>query len=316
METSFGFSVHTGEKPVPFPRRRFRTVGVTRYKSPMSTSANSLFSQRRSVVPGFGITLGLTLTWLSLIVLLPLSALFIKTSEISFERFISIVTSDRTLHALQISFGLALAAALVNMVFGVIVVWVLVRYDFPFKKVVDALIDIPFALPTAVAGIALTTLYAENGWIGSLLAPLGIKVAFTQLGILVALVFIGLPFVVRTVQPVLADLDKELEDAAASLGASRSQTIWRVVVPSIWPALLTGFALAFARAVGEYGSVIFIAGNLPGISEIAPLLIVIRLEEFRYADATAIATVMLLASFFMLFVINRLQHWAERRGAR
>ena len=316
MEISSGFGVHAGEKPVPFPRRRFRTIGVIRYNSPMTTSASSLFSKRHSVVPGFGITLGLTLTWLSLIVLLPLSALFIKTSEISFERFIAIVTSERTLHALQVSFGLSLAAALVNMVFGVIVVWVLVRYDFPFKKVVDALIDIPFALPTAVAGIALTTLYAENGWIGSLLAPLGIKVAFTQLGILVALVFIGLPFVVRTVQPVLADLDKELEDAAASLGASRSQTIWRVVVPSIWPALLTGFALAFARAVGEYGSVIFIAGNLPGITEIAPLLIVIRLEEFRYADATAIATVMLLASFVLLFIINRLQHWAERRGAR
>jgi len=269
-----------------------------------------------SVIPGFGITFGLTLTWLGLIVLLPLSALFIKTSELSFERFVAIITAERTLHALQVSFGLSLAAALVNVVFGGIVVWVLVRYDFPFKRVVDAVVDIPFALPTAVAGIALTALYAENGWIGSLLAPLGIKVAFTPLGILVALIFIGLPFVVRTVQPVLADLDRELEDAAASLGASRGQTLWRVVLPSVWPALLTGFALAFARAVGEYGSVIFIAGNLPGISEIAPLLIVIRLEEFRYADATAIATVMLLASFVLLFIINRLQRWAEQRGGK
>ncbi|WP_394021794.1 sulfate ABC transporter permease subunit CysT [Xanthobacter pseudotagetidis] len=260
--------------------------------------------------------MGLTLTWLGLIVLLPLSALFIKTSEISLERFIAIVTSTRTLHALQISFGLSLAAAAINLVFGAIVVWVLVRYDFPFKKGVDALIDIPFALPTAVAGIALTALYAPNGWIGALLAPLGIEVAFTPFGILVALIFIGLPFVVRTVEPVLADLDQELEEAAASLGATRPQALWRVVLPSIWPALLTGFALAFARAVGEYGSVIFIAGNLPGVSEIAPLLIVIRLEEFRYADATAIACVMLVAAFALLFVINRLQRWAETRGAK
>jgi len=282
----------------------------------MSASPPRLAFRQPSVIPGFGITLGLTLTWLGLIVLLPLSALFIKTSELTFERFIAIVTAPRTLHALQVSFGLSLAAALVNVVFGSIVVWVLVRYEFPLKKVADAIIDIPFALPTAVAGIALTALYAENGWIGSLLAPLGIQVSFTPLGILVALVFIGLPFVVRTVQPVLADLDKELEDAAASLGASRLQTLTRVVLPSVWPALLTGFALAFARAVGEYGSVIFIAGNLPGVSEIAPLLIVIRLEEFRYADATAIATVMLLASFVLLLIINRLQRWAEERGGR
>lgn len=272
--------------------------------------------RKPSVIPGFGLTFGLTLAWLGLIVLLPLSALFIKTSEISLERFIAIITSARTLHALQLSFGLSLLAALINLVFGAIVVWVLVRYDFPFKRVFDAIIDIPFALPTAVAGIALTALYAPNGWVGALLAPLGIKVAFTPLGILIALIFIGLPFVVRTVQPVLADLDKELEDAAASLGATRSQTIWRVLLPSIWPALLTGFALAFARAVGEYGSVIFIAGNLPGISEIAPLLIVIRLEEFRYADATAIASVMLIASFVLLLIINRLQRWAESRGAK
>ena len=283
----------------------------------MATAAASpiIFSRRRrTVIPGFGLTLGLTLTWLCLIVLLPLSALFIKTSEISFERFIAIVTSARTLHALQISFGLSLAAAVVNLVFGTIVVWVVVRYDFPLKRVVDAIIDIPFALPTAVAGIALTTLYAENGWIGSWLAPLGLKVSFTPLGILVALIFIGLPFVVRTVQPVLEDLDAELEEASASLGADRWQTLWRVVLPSLLPALLTGFALAFARAVGEYGSVIFIAGNLPGISEVAPLLIVIRLEEFRYADATAIACVMLVASFALLLVINGLQRWAQSRG--
>lgn len=282
----------------------------------MSATPARITFRHKSVLPGFGLTLGLTLTWLGLIVLLPLSALILKTSELTFDRFIAIVTATRTLHALQISFGLSLAAAAVNAVFGAIVVWVLVRYDFPLKRVADALIDIPFALPTAVAGIALTALYAENGWIGSLLAPLGIKVSFTPLGILVALVFIGLPFVVRTVQPVLADLDKELEEASASLGASRGQTLLKVVLPSVWPSLLTGFALAFARAVGEYGSVIFIAGNLPGVSEIAPLLIVIRLEEFRYADATAIATVMLLASFVMLFIINRLQRWAETRGGR
>lgn len=282
----------------------------------MSATAARIAFRHKSVLPGFGLTLGLTLTWLGLIVLLPLSALILKTSELTFDRFIAIVTATRTLHALQISFGLSLAAAAVNAVFGAIVVWVLVRYDFPLKRVADALIDIPFALPTAVAGIALTALYAENGWVGALLAPLGIKVSFTPLGILVALIFIGLPFVVRTVQPVLADLDKELEEASASLGASRGQTLVKVVLPSIWPALLTGFALAFARAVGEYGSVIFIAGNLPGVSEIAPLLIVIRLEEFRYADATAIATVMLLASFVMLFIINRLQRWAETRGGR
>ena len=268
----------------------------------------------RTVIPGFGITLGVTLTWLSLIVLLPLLALVIKTTELSFERFIAVVTAPRTLHALGISFGLSLVAAIINGVLGTIVVWVLVRYDFPFRRVVDAIVDIPFALPTAVAGIALTAIYAENGWVGGLLAPLGITVAFTPLGILVALVFIGLPFVVRTVQPVLADLNRELEEASASLGASRGQTVWRVVLPSVGPSLITGIALAFARAVGEYGSVIFIAGNLPGVTEIAPLLIVIRLEEFRYADATAIAVVMLLASLLLLLVINGLQRWTEQRG--
>jgi sulfate transport system permease protein len=267
----------------------------------------------RSVIPGFGITLGTTLLWLALIVLIPLAALFLKTAELSLDRFIAVITSQRVLHALELSFGLSLAAAAVNLVFGFAVVWALVRYDFPGRRLFDAIVDIPFALPTAVAGIALTNLYSENGWLGGLLAPLGIQVAFTPLGIFLALVFIGLPFVVRTVQPVLEDIEAELEEAAATLGASRWTTIRRVIFPTILPALATGFALAFARAVGEYGSVIFIAGNLPNVSEIAPLLIVIRLEEFRYADATAIASVMLVASFIILLVINMLQRWSERR---
>ena len=279
-------------------------------------SVTAIGSRRRSVIPGFGITLGITITWLSLIVLIPLAALFLKTTELSFERFLMIVTGARALHALKLSFGLALAAAVVNLVFGLAVVWAIVRYEFPGRRLFDAIVDIPFALPTAVAGIALTNLYAENGWIGRLLAPLGIQVAFTPLGIFVALVFIGLPFVVRTVQPVIEDLDAELEEAAATLGASRWTTIRRVIFPVIFPALLTGFALAFARAVGEYGSVIFIAGNLPNVSEIAPLLIVIRLEEFRYADATAIASVMLVASFAILLVINLLQRWSEQRTGK
>jgi sulfate transport system permease protein len=273
-----------------------------------------LYRPRRSVIPGFGVTMGTTLLWLSLIVLIPLAALFLKTSELTLERFIRVVTSPRVLHALELSFGLSLLAAAVNLVFGFAVVWALVRYEFPGRRLLDACVDIPFALPTAVAGIALTNLYAENGWLGGLLAPLGIKVAFTPLGIFLALVFIGLPFVVRTVQPVLEDLEAELEEAAATLGASRWTTIRRVVLPSIAPALMTGFALAFARAVGEYGSVIFIAGNLPNVSEIAPLLIIIRLEEFRYADATAIAAVMLVASFILLFLINILQRWSEQRS--
>jgi sulfate transport system permease protein len=270
----------------------------------------------KSVIPGFGLTLGLTLTWLALIVLVPLAGLFLKTSELSLSQFWSIVSSRRVLHALEISFGLSLAAAAINLVFGALIAWALVRYEFPLKRVFDAIIDVPFALPTAVAGIALTTLFAENGWLGALLVPLGIKVSFTPLGILMALIFIGLPFVVRTVQPVLADIEVELEEVAATLGASRLQILSRVIVPIINPALLTGFALAFARAVGEYGSVIFIAGNLPGISEIAPLLIVIRLEEFKYADATATAVVMLVASFALLLAINRLQRWSEQRASR
>jgi sulfate transport system permease protein len=261
-------------------------------------------------------TLGMSLLWLSLIVLIPLAALFLKTAELSFSQFVDIISSRRVLHALQLSFGLSLAAAAVNLVFGTLVVWALVRYRFPGRRVFDAIVDIPFALPTAVAGIALTNLYAESGWLGSLLVPFGIKVAFTPLGIFVALVFIGLPFVVRTVQPVLEDLEKELEEAAASLGATRWTIVRRVILPSITPALMTGFALALARAVGEYGSVIFIAGNLPNVSEIAPLLIVIKLQEFRYADATAIAAVMLLASFLLLFLINTLQRWSEARTGK
>jgi sulfate transport system permease protein len=270
--------------------------------------------RRRSVIPGFGITMGTSLLWLSLIVLLPLAALFLKTAELTFSQFVGIIASQRVLHAFQLSFGLSLAAAAVNLVFGTVVVWALVRYRFPGRKLLDAVVDIPFALPTAVAGIALTNLYAESGWLGGPLSQLGIKVAFTPLGIFVALVFIGLPFVVRTVQPVLEDLEKELEEAAASLGASRWTIVRRVVLPAVAPALLTGFALALARAVGEYGSVIFIAGNLPNVSEIAPLLIVIRLQEFRYADATAIAAVMLIASFLLLFLINALQRWSEARS--
>ena len=270
--------------------------------------------RRRSVIPGFGITMGTSLLWLSLIVLLPLAALFLKTMELTFSQFVGIIASRRVLHAFQLSFGLSLGAAAVNLVFGTIVVWALVRYRFPGRKLLDAIVDIPFALPTAVAGIALTNLYAESGWLGGPLSQLGIKVAFTPLGIFVALVFIGLPFVVRTVQPVLEDLEKELEEAAASLGASRWTIVRRVVLPAVAPALLTGFALALARAVGEYGSVIFIAGNLPNVSEIAPLLIVIRLQEFRYADATAIAAVMLIASFLLLFLINALQRWSEARA--
>jgi sulfate/thiosulfate transport system permease protein len=268
---------------------------------------------RRSTLPGFGLTMGLTLTWLSIIILIPLAGLFLKTFELSFDQLWAIVTSRRTLHALQVSFGLAFAAASVNLVMGTIIVWALVRYRFPGRRLFDAIVDVPFALPTAVAGVALTSLFAQNGWLGAPLAELGVKVAFTPVGIFVAMIFIGIPFVVRTVQPVLIDLDVEIEEAAASLGASRWHTIFRVILPSLIPALLTGFALAFARAVGEYGSVIFIAGNLPNVSEIAPLLIVIRLSEFRYADATAIAVVMLVASFLVIFAVNRLQRFAQTR---
>lgn len=268
---------------------------------------------RRSTLPGFGLSLGLTLTWLSLIVLIPLAGLFLKTLELSPDQFWGILTSRRTLSALKISFGLSFAAALVNLVVGTITVWALVRYRFPARRLFDALVDVPFALPTAVAGVALTALFAQKGLLGGPLASFGIKVAFTPIGIFIAMIFIGIPFVVRTVQPVLLDLDPEIEEAAASLGANRWHTVFRVILPSLTPALLTGFALAFARAVGEYGSVIFIAGNLPNVSEIAPLLIVIRLSEFRYADATAIAVVMLVASFLIIFAVNGLQRWAQTR---
>jgi len=269
---------------------------------------------RRSILPGFGLTMGLTLTWLSVIVLIPLAGLFLKTSELSLDQFWAIVSSRRTLSALKISFGLAFLAALVNLVMGTIVVWALVRYRFPGRRLLDAIVDVPFALPTAVAGVALSALFAEKGWLGAPLAAIGLKVAFTPVGIFIAMIFIGIPFVVRTVQPVLIELDPEIEEAATSLGANRWQTVTRVILPSLVPALLTGLALAFARAVGEYGSVIFIAGNLPNVSEIAPLLIVIRLSEFRYADATAIAVVMLVAAFLIIFVVNRLQRWAQTRA--
>jgi sulfate/thiosulfate transport system permease protein len=268
------------------------------------------------VLPGFGISLGFTLAYLSLIILIPLSAVFIKTAGMEPERFWQVVTSPRVMASYKLSFGMSLLAAAINSVFGLLLAWAIVRYSFPGRKLIDALVDLPFALPTAVAGIALTAIYAPNGWIGQHLAPLGIKVAFTPIGVLVALVFIGLPFVVRTVQPILEDFESEFEEAAASLGASRFQTVRRVVLPALVPALLTGFALAFARAVGEYGSVIFIAGNIPMVSEITPLMIITRLEEFDYQGATAIASVMLLVSFVLLLVINSLQGWMSERGRR
>jgi sulfate transport system permease protein len=268
--------------------------------------------RRPSVLPGFGLTLGFAVAYLSIIVLLPLSALVLRPATLGLDGFLAVLTDSRVLAALRLSFGAAFIAALVNAFFGLIVAWILVRYDFPGKRVVDALVDLPFALPTAVAGIALATIYAPNGWIGSLVAPLGIKIAFTPLGVLLALIFIGLPFVVRSLQPVLQDLDKEVEEAAVSLGANRAQTFRLVILPALMPALLTGFALAFARAVGEYGSVIFIAGNMPLVSEIAPLLIVIKLEQFDYAGAAAIGVIMLAASFLILLIINLVQRWSRR----
>jgi sulfate/thiosulfate transport system permease protein len=267
-----------------------------------------------SVIPGFGISLGITILYLTLIVLIPLSGLFIKTMTLSWSQFISVVTEDRVIHAYYISFGCSLIAAIVNVFFGLIIAWMLVRYNFPFKKFFDALVDLPFALPTAVAGIALTTLYAPMGWIGKYFEAIGIKVAFTPVGITMALIFVGIPFVVRTVQPVLEDMEKELEEAAASLGATKWQTFYKVILPHISPALLTGFAMAFARALGEYGSVIFIAGNMPNISEIVPLMIVIKLEQYDIAGATSIALVMLLASFILLLAINLLQKWSQTRS--
>ena len=268
------------------------------------------------VMPGFGLSLGFTLFYLALIVLIPLSAVFLKTFTMTWDAFWTAVTSERVVASYKLSFGASLIAAAINVVFGGIVAWVLVRYTFPGKRFIDALVDLPFALPTAVAGITLTALYSSNGWIGRYLEPLGLKVAFTPLGVVVALTFIGLPFVVRTVQPVLEDAERELEEAAASLGASPLQTFVRVVFPTIAPALLTGFALAFARATGEYGSVIFIAGNMPMVSEITPLFIITKLEQYDYAGATAIAVVMLVASFLLLLAINLLQAWTRRKGGK
>nr|WP_191061440.1 sulfate ABC transporter permease subunit CysT [Geminicoccus harenae] len=281
----------------------------------MSTAS---IARRRQgpVLPGFGLTMGVTVTYLSLIVLIPLAAMFVRSLGDGPAHFLSVATDPRTLAALRLSFGGALIAALINLVMGMLVAWVLVRYPFPGKRLLDAAVDLPFALPTAVAGITLTALFAGDGWIGQFLEPLGLQVAFTPVGVVVAMVFIGLPFVVRTVEPVLADFEKEVEEAAATLGASRLQTVVRVILPSILPAALTGFALAFARAVGEYGSVIFIAGNMPYQSEIAPLLIVIRLEEFDYSGAAAVGVLMLLGAFLLLLLINLLQAWSrsyERR---
>jgi sulfate transport system permease protein len=275
--------------------------------------ARGLALKRPSAIPGFGLALGFTLTYLSLIVLIPVAALVLKSATLGFEGFWEVVTGPRTLAALELSFFTSLFAATVNAVFGVIIAWVLVRYRFPGRRLLDAFVDLPFALPTAVAGIALTAIYAPNGWIGSLFEPFGIKIAYTRLGIAIALIFIGLPFVVRTVQPVLEEFDRELEEASATLGANRRQTVFRVMLPTLMPAILTGFALALARAVGEYGSVIFIAGNMPFYSEIAPLLIIIRLEEFGYAQAAAIGAAMLIISFGILFFVHLVQAYSRRR---
>ncbi|WP_448664324.1 sulfate ABC transporter permease subunit CysT [Sphingomonas sp. CJ20] len=275
----------------------------------------TLARRRNSIVPGFGLTLGFTLIWLGLIVLIPLGALFLRAAGLGWTGFVEVGLSDRAIAAYRLSFGAALLAAAINAVFGLLIAWILVRYDFPGKRIVSAIVDLPFAIPTAVAGIALTALYAPNGWLGATLVPLGIKVAYSPLGVTVALVFIGLPFVVRSVEPVLADLGADVEEAAESLGASPLDTFRRVILPAILPSLLTGFAMAFARGVGEYGSVIFIAGNMPYVSEIAPLLIVTQLEQYDYAGATAIAVVMLLASFAILLGINLLQAWTRSRMA-
>ncbi len=271
-----------------------------------------LFKRHNNVLPGFGITLGFTIFYLSVIVLIPLSALVFRTMGLTWGEFISTVTAPRVMASYKVTFGAALIAALINAVFGVLVAWVLVRYKFPGRKIVDALVDLPFALPTAVAGITLATIYSSNGWVGRYLEPLGIKIAFTPLGITLAMTFIGLPFVVRTVQPVIEEIEVELEEAAVCLGANRWQTLTRVIFPLLFPSILTGFALSFARGVGEYGSIIFIAGNMPMVSEITPLLIITKLEQFDYRGATAIACVMLLISFLMLLVVNLLQKWSRR----
>ena len=267
----------------------------------------------KNTLPGFNLSLGYALFYLSLVVLIPLSAIFFKTFTLSWADFWQAVASPRVVASYKLTFGASLVGALINVVFGLLTAWVLTRYDFFGKKFIDAFVDFPFALPTAVAGIALSAIYATNGWIGSLLEPLGIKVAYTPLGVVVALTFIGLPFVVRTVQPVLEDLGAEVEEAAASLGANRWQVFYKIILPAIWPALITGFSLAFARAVGEYGSVIFIAGNMPMVSEITPLIIITKLEQYDYAGATAVASVMLVISFVLLFAINGFQWWSNRR---
>lgn len=269
--------------------------------------------QKPSVIPGFGLTFGFSITYLTLLILIPLATLILRSLDVGPAGFWRLITDERTLRALETSFGTAFIAALINVIFGTILAWVLVRYRFIGRRFVDAIVDIPFALPTAVAGIALASIYAPNGWIGSLLLPFDIHIAFSRAGIVVALVFIGLPFVVRTVQPIIEEISQEVEEAAATLGATRFQTIARVLLPALQPAILTGFALAFARGIGEYGSVIFIAGNTPYVSEIAPLLIVIKLEEYDYAGATALATIMLIMSFGMLFLINLFQSWSRRR---
>lgn len=270
--------------------------------------------KQKSILPGFGLSLGFTVLYLSLIVLIPLSAVFLKTSSLNWPQFWHIVSGPRAVASYELSFGASAIAACINLLFGLVVAWVLVRYTFPGKGLFDSLVDLPFALPTAVAGIALTSIYSSNGWIGQYLQPLGIKAAYSRLGVVIALTFTGLPFVVRTVQPVLEDLDKEMEEAAASLGADRWQTITRVLLPAILPAALTGFAMAFARAVGEYGSVVFISGNMPMRTEITPLLIITKLEQYDYAGATAIAVVMLVASFALLLTINLLQAWSGGRS--
>ncbi len=272
--------------------------------------------RRHTVLPGFDLALGLTLTYLCLIVLIPLSATFLRSTELTWDQFMEVVTSPRVVASYKLTFGASLLAALLNGLFGLLVAWVLVRYDFFGRRIVDALVDLPFALPTAVAGITLTGLYSANGWIGQYLEPLGIKVSFTPVGVFVAMTFIGLPFVVRTVQPVLEDLASELEEAAATLGASRWQSFTKVILPILMPALLTGFALAFARALGEYGSIIFIAGNMPMVSEITPLLIITKLEQYDYAGATSIAVVMLVMSFILLLAINGLQAWTRKRQGK
>lgn len=290
MATAPGRQLHVPDAPAPD-----RSVGA------------------KSVIPGFGLTMGLTITWLSLIVLIPLSTVFVRSAGMGWSDFVAAGFSARAIAAYKVSFGTAFAAALVNAVFGLLTAWVLVRYRFPGRRIVNALVDLPFALPTAVAGIALTAIYAGNGWIGQYLEPMGIKVAYTPIGITVALIFIGLPFIVRSVEPVLEDMNIEVEEAALSLGARPWQIFVRIIFPAIMPALLTGFALAFARGVGEYGSVIFIAGNMPFKSEIAPLLIITQLEQYDYAAATAIATVMLVASFALLLLINIVQAWNRKR---